>query len=115
MTRWTSRENLLTAAGDEDGDPQLFVSLYDFQVQIVIPIIDCEDEIMMMMMTIAMSMLMSMIMSIMMSVMVKKAILTMNATQAGGENQLSLKKGEQVKFQRRQFMTITPFCHDDTG
>ena len=31
-TRWTSRENLLAAAGDEDGDPQLFVSLYDFQV-----------------------------------------------------------------------------------
>ena len=61
----------------------------------------------MMMMTIAMSMIMS--------VMVKIAILTMNATQAGGENQLSLKKGEQVKFQRRQFMTITPFCHDDTG
>ena len=30
--RWTSRENLLAAAGDEDGDPQLFVSLYDFQV-----------------------------------------------------------------------------------
>ena len=27
--RWTSRENLLTAATDED--PQLFVSLYDFQ------------------------------------------------------------------------------------
>ena len=32
LCRWTSRENLLTAAGDEDGDPQLFVSLYDFQV-----------------------------------------------------------------------------------
>ena len=32
LFRWTSRENLLTAAGDEDGDPQLFVSLYDFQV-----------------------------------------------------------------------------------
>ena len=32
VTRWTSRENLLAAAGDEDGDPQLFVSLYDFQV-----------------------------------------------------------------------------------
>merc|ERR1719410_1589007 len=46
--RWTSRENLLAAAGDEDGDPQLFVSLYDFQ--------------------------------------------------AGGENQLSLKKGEQVRI-----------------
>lgn len=42
--RWTSRENLLTAAHDED--PQLFVALYDFQ--------------------------------------------------AGGENQLSLKKAEQV-------------------
>jgi hypothetical protein len=42
--RWTSRENLLTAANDED--PQLFVALYDFQ--------------------------------------------------AGGENQLSLKKAEQV-------------------
>ena len=27
--RWTSHENLLTAATDED--PQLFVSLYDFQ------------------------------------------------------------------------------------
>ena len=27
--RWTSRENLLTAATDED--PQLFFSLYDFQ------------------------------------------------------------------------------------
>ena len=34
LTRWTSRENLLAAAGDEDGDPQLFVSLYDFQVVI---------------------------------------------------------------------------------
>jgi abelson tyrosine-protein kinase 1 len=43
--RWTSRENLLTAANDED--PQLFVALYDFQ--------------------------------------------------AGGENQLSLKKAEQVR------------------
>ena len=42
--RWTSRENLLAAATDED--PQLFVALYDFQ--------------------------------------------------AGGENQLSLKKTEQV-------------------
>ena len=42
--RWTSRENLLVAANDED--PQLFVALYDFQ--------------------------------------------------AGGENQLSLKKAEQV-------------------
>ena len=29
MNRWSSRENLLTAATDED--PQLFVSLYDFQ------------------------------------------------------------------------------------
>ena len=45
--RWTSRENLLVAAQDEEGDPQLFVALYDFQ--------------------------------------------------AGGENQLSLKKGEQVR------------------
>ena len=45
--RWTSRENLLIAAQDEEGDPQLFVALYDFQ--------------------------------------------------AGGENQLSLKKGEQVR------------------
>ena len=27
--RWTSRENLLSAADDED--PQLFVALYDFQ------------------------------------------------------------------------------------
>ena len=27
--RWSSRENLLTAASDED--PQLFVALYDFQ------------------------------------------------------------------------------------
>ena len=27
--RWSSRENLLTAATDED--PQLFVALYDFQ------------------------------------------------------------------------------------
>ena len=44
--RWTSRENLLTAANDED--PQLFVSLYDFQ--------------------------------------------------AGGENQLSLRKTEQVRI-----------------
>ena len=44
--RWTSRENLLTAATDED--PQLFVSLYDFQ--------------------------------------------------AGGENQLSLRKTEQVRI-----------------
>ena len=44
LQRWTSRENLLTAANDED--PQLFVALYDFQ--------------------------------------------------AGGENQLSLKKAEQV-------------------
>ena len=44
--RWTSRENLLTAANDED--PQLFVALYDFQ--------------------------------------------------AGGENQLSLKKAEQVRI-----------------
>ena len=43
-----SRENLLAAAQDEDGDPQLFVSLYDFQ--------------------------------------------------AGGENQLDLKKGEQVRL-----------------
>ena len=43
--RWTSRENLLAAATDED--PQLFVALYDFQ--------------------------------------------------AGGENQLSLKKTEQVR------------------
>jgi len=52
--RWTSRENLLTAANDED--PQLFVALYDFQ--------------------------------------------------AGGENQLSLKKAEQVKescFTERTF------------
>lgn len=46
--RWTSRENLLVAAQDEEGDPQLFVALYDFQ--------------------------------------------------AGGENQLSLKKGEQVRI-----------------
>ena len=30
MHRWTSRENLLTAATDED--PHLFVALYDFQV-----------------------------------------------------------------------------------
>ena len=30
MHRWTSRENLLTAASDED--PHLFVALYDFQV-----------------------------------------------------------------------------------
>ena len=45
--RWTSRENLLAAATDED--PQLFVALYDFQ--------------------------------------------------AGGENQLSLKKTEQVRNQ----------------
>lgn len=44
--RWTSRENLLAAATDED--PQLFVALYDFQ--------------------------------------------------AGGENQLSLKKTEQVSY-----------------
>ena len=44
--RWTSRENLLIGCEDEDGDPQLFVALYDFQ--------------------------------------------------AGGENQLSLRKGEQV-------------------
>ena len=44
--RWTSRENLLAAATDED--PQLFVALYDFQ--------------------------------------------------AGGENQLSLKKTEQVRI-----------------
>lgn len=44
--RWTSRENLLTAANDED--PQLFVALYDFQ--------------------------------------------------AGGENQLSLQKTEQVRI-----------------
>ena len=44
--RWTSRENLLVGCQDEDGDPQLFVALYDFQ--------------------------------------------------AGGENQLSLKKSEQV-------------------
>ena len=44
--RWTSRENLLINCQDEDGDPQLFVALYDFQ--------------------------------------------------AGGENQLSLKKSEQV-------------------
>ena len=44
--RWTSRENLLAAATDED--PQLFVALYDFQ--------------------------------------------------AGGENQLSLKKTEQVRY-----------------
>ena len=44
--RWTSRENLLTAANDED--PQLFVALYDFQ--------------------------------------------------AGGENQLSLRKTEQVRI-----------------
>ena len=44
--RWTSRENLLIGVEDDDGDPQLFVALYDFQ--------------------------------------------------AGGENQLSLKKGEQV-------------------
>jgi len=46
--RWTSRENLLVSAQDEEGDPQLFVALYDFQ--------------------------------------------------AGGENQLSLKKGEQVRI-----------------
>jgi len=46
--RWTSRENLLVVAQDEEGDPQLFVALYDFQ--------------------------------------------------AGGENQLSLKKGEQVRI-----------------
>jgi len=46
--RWASRENLLMAVEDEDGDPQLFVALYDFQ--------------------------------------------------AGGENQLSLKKGEQVRI-----------------
>ena len=44
--RWTSRENLLAAANDED--PQLFVALYDFQ--------------------------------------------------AGGENQLSLRKTEQVRI-----------------
>ena len=44
--RWTSRENLLKAASDED--PQLFVALYDFQ--------------------------------------------------AGGENQLSLRKTEQVRI-----------------
>lgn len=44
--RWTSRENLLSAATDED--PQLFVALYDFQ--------------------------------------------------AGGENQLSLRKAEQVRI-----------------
>ena len=50
--RWTSRENLLVSAQDEEGDPQLFVALYDFQ--------------------------------------------------AGGENQLSLKKGEQV---RKTFVT----------
>ena len=29
MRSWTSRENLLTCADDED--PQLFVALYDFQ------------------------------------------------------------------------------------
>ena len=46
MHRWTSRENLLTAATDED--PHLFVALYDFQ--------------------------------------------------SGGENQLSLKKAEQVRI-----------------
>ena len=46
--RWTSRENLLIGCEDEDGDPQLFVALYDFQ--------------------------------------------------AGGENQLSLKKSEQVSL-----------------
>ena len=46
MHRWTSRENLLTAASDED--PHLFVALYDFQ--------------------------------------------------SGGENQLSLKKAEQVRI-----------------
>lgn len=45
--RWTSKENLLTPA-PEDDDPQLFVALYDFK--------------------------------------------------AGGENQLSLRKGEQVKI-----------------
>lgn len=45
--RWTSKENLLTPA-PEDDDPQLFVALYDFK--------------------------------------------------AGGENQLSLRKGEQVRI-----------------
>ena len=52
--RWTSRENLLIGCEDEDGDPQLFVALYDFQ--------------------------------------------------AGGENQLSLKKSEQVSCHN---LTIT--------
>ena len=60
--RWASRENLLMAVEDEDGDPQLFVALYDFQ--------------------------------------------------AGGENQLSLKKGEQVSNVVLSFPFIcieTPF------
>ena len=46
VTRWTSRENLLAAAGDEDGDPQLFVSLYDFQV-IITNLKDIDDGLMM--------------------------------------------------------------------
>ena len=46
VTRWTSRENLLAAAGDEDGDPQLFVSLYDFQVFIT-NLKDIDDGLMM--------------------------------------------------------------------
>ena len=95
VTRWTSRENLLAAAGDEDGDPQLFVSLYDFQVFIT-NLKDIDDGLMMK---------------------IKPWWLQqyhdnddddceyngfdhkMFAMQAGGENQLSLKKGEQVRFQ----------------
>lgn len=62
--RWTSKENLLTPA-PEDDDPQLFVALYDFK--------------------------------------------------AGGENQLSLRKGEQVRI--LSYNKSGEWCeaHSDSG
>lgn len=62
--RWTSKENLLTPA-PEDDDPQLFVALYDFK--------------------------------------------------AGGENQLSLRKGEQVRI--LSYNRSGEWCeaHSDSG
>lgn len=82
--RWTSKENLLTPA-PEDDDPQLFVALYD-----------CESKFI-----------------------VRKIVfliqLLFELVKAGGENQLSLRKGEQVRI--LSYNKSGEWCeaHSDSG